>query len=249
MVSGKYSALAGAVSREQAINNISANLANVNTTGYRRSLVSFESMLRGEQQIKEAKGINYSRVNRNYTDFTPGGLRQTDSPYDMAINGQGFFKVSGAEGPLYTRRGDFFVDEEGTLRTSNGLPVLDDGNGEITIPDTDIGKIAVADDGAIYILTPDGARVEVARLAVVGVDDTTKLRRNEDTTFSLEDGGNEVPLEDFRVLQGSLELSNVNMTEEMTRMINSYRTFETYHKVLQSYSKIGDEQDDLGTIS
>lgn len=247
MVSGKYSALAGAVSREQSINNIAANLANVNTTGYRRSLVSFESILRGEKQIKEANGINYTRVNRNYTDFSPGALRQTGNPYDMAIHGEGFFKIGGPDGPLYTRRGDFSIDEEGTLRTSNGLPVLDDGNGEITIPDTDIGKVNIDDDGTIYILTRDGAKAEVGRVAVVGIEDTNNLKRREDTMFELENGA-EVPLENFRVVGGTLELSNVNMTEEMTKMINSYRTFETYHKVLKSYSTIGDEQDDLGTV-
>lgn len=249
MVSGKYSALAGAVSREQSINNIAANLANVNTTGYKRSMVSFESLLRGEQQIREASGINYSRVRQNYTDFTEGALRPTENPYDMAIQGEGFFKVLGPEGPVYTRRGDFLVDPEGNLRTSNGMPVLDDGNGEINIPNTDIGEVAVADDGTIYVMTPDGVRAEVARLGIVGVNDLTQLKRREDTTFELLPEGDEVEIENFRVIQGNLEVSNVNMTEEMTKMINSYRTFETYHKVLKSYSTLGDQQDELGTLA
>lgn len=249
MVSGKYSALAGAISREQSINNIAANLANVNTTGYKRSLVSFESLLNGEKQTKEASGINYSRVRQNYTDFTEGALRHTENPYDMAIQGEGFFKVMGPEGPLYTRRGDFLVDQDGTLRTSDGLPVLDEGNGEITIPDTDIGEVAVSNEGGIYIMTPDGNRAEVAQLAVVGVNDPSQLKRREDTTFELQPGGEETEVENYSIVQGSLEVSNVNMTDEMAKMINSYRTFETYHKVLKSYSTLGQEQDDLGTIS
>jgi flagellar basal-body rod protein FlgF len=249
MVSGKYSALAGAISREQSINNISANLANVNTTGYKRSLVSFESLLKGERQINEAKGINYSRVRQNYTDFTEGAIRPTDNPYDMAIQGEGFFKVLGPDGPLYTRRGDFLVNQDGTLRTSNGMPVLDEGNGEITIPDTDIGEIAVSDEGGIYILTPDGNRAEVAQLGVVGVNDPSLLKRRADTTFELLPGGEETDVENYSIVQGSLEVSNVNMTDEMAKMINSYRTFETYHKVLKSYSTLGEEQNDLGTIS
>lgn len=249
MVSGKYSALAGAVSREQAISNIAANLANVNTTGYKRSLVSFESLLRGERQTREAQGINYSRVKQNYSDFTPGPIRPTENPYDMAIQGEGFFKVLGPDGPRYTRRGDFLVDPDGALRTTNGLPVLDDGNGQITIPDSDIGQIAMGNDGTIFVLTPGGGRAEVARLGIVNVDDTSKLVRKEDTTFELGPDGNEVAAENFSVIQGSLEVSNVNMNEEMMRMIDSYRTFETYHKVLKSYSTIGDEQDELGTLA
>lgn len=248
MVSGKYSALAGAISRQQMIANVSVNLANVNTTGYKRSQVSFESLLRGEQQIAQAKGINYDRVRQNFTDFESGPLRQTENPYDVALNGEGFFKVQGPEGALYTRRGDFLVDNEGTLRTTNGMAVLDAGGGQITIPDAATGNIAVSENGTIYLLTADGGRSEVAQLAVVNVDDPLKLKRQADTTFALEDGGVETPIEAPTVVQGSLEVSNVNMTEEMARMIDSHRLFETYHKVLKSYSTIGEQQDELGTL-
>ena len=65
MVSGKYSALAGAVSREQSLANISNNLANVSTTGYKKMLVSFESILKSEQQVGDANGINYNRINKS----------------------------------------------------------------------------------------------------------------------------------------------------------------------------------------
>lgn len=248
MVSGKYSALSGAIAREQTIANISANLANVNTSGYKRSQVGFESLLRGEQQIQQAKGLNYSRIKEVSSDFSPGPMRETANPLDMAINGEGFFKIQGPTGPRYTRRGDFVVDADGTLRTTNGMAVLDEANGEITIPDTDTGSIAAAENGTLYLLTPDGGRNEVARLAVVTIDDPQKLQREENTTFSLQDGGNETPLEAPQVVQGSLEISNVNMTEEMAQMINNYRTFETYHKVLESYKVLGEQQDELGTV-
>ncbi len=249
MVSGKYSAVAGAVAREQSIANISANLANVNTTGYKRTGVSFESLLRGAQQTQEAKGINYSRVKQNVSDFSPGPMRPTENPLDMAIHGDGFFKIAGPEGPLYTRRGDFVVDQAGVLRTSNGMALLDDANGEITIPDTDTGKIGVSEDGTISLITPDGNRAEAGRLAIVDIDNRTMLKREENTTFSLMAGGNEIPVAEPIVIQGSLETSNVNMTEEMTKMINSMRTFETYHKVLESYSTIGQQLDELGTLA
>ena len=249
MVSGKYSALAGAISREQMIANTSANLANVNTSGYKKSLLSFESLLRGEKQTAEARGINYNRVRENFTDFSPGPMRQTDNPLDMAINGEGFFKVQGNEGIQYTRRGDFAIDPEGVLRTTNGLPVLDAANGQITIPDSAIGKVAVSEAGIIYLLTPDGARAEVAQLAIVGVDDPKMLKRSGDTTFILDEGGVETPIENPAVVQGSLEVSNVSMVEEMTGMIDSFRLFETYHKVLKSYGTISEQQEALGTLS
>jgi len=70
----------------------------------------------------------------------------------------------------------------------------------------------------------------------------------QDLLFSLDDATQEIPDEDSRIIQGSLELSNVNMAAEMTKMIDSYRTFETYHKVLKSYSTIGEQQNELGTL-
>ena len=75
-----------------------------------------------------------------------------------------------------------------------------------------------------------------------------KLVRQADTTFSLGDGGVETPIEEPSVVQGSLEVSNVNMAEEMARMIDSHRIFETYHNVLKSYSTLGEQQDELGTL-
>jgi flagellar basal-body rod protein FlgF/flagellar basal-body rod protein FlgG len=248
MVSGKYSALSGAIAREQAIANVSNNLANISSTGYKKSQVSFESLLRGEQQAKQAKGINYSRIKENFTDFSPGAIRSTENPLDLAIQGKGFFKVQGADSILYTRRGDFAVNAEGLLTTSNGLPVLDEGNGQITIPDTDTSTIAIGDDGTVMLLGPQGARTEVTRIAVMEVDDTRKLKRQSDTAFSLEQGGVETVSAESRVIQGSLELSNINMAAELTQMIDNFRTFENYHKVLKSYSTIGEQQDELGTL-
>ncbi len=249
MVSGKYSALAGAVSREQSIANISANLANINTNGYKRSLVSFESVLRSRQQSNEAGGINFSRIKNSFSDFSPGAMRQTDDPLDMAITGDGFFKLRGQNGVLYTRRGDFAMNGDGLLTTSNGLPVLDERGAQINIPDIDGGKIAIGDDGMIYILDREGNRDEVAKLAVVDIADKHNLRREKDTTFSLQGGSSEVNSGDYRVIQGNLELSNVNMSSEMAKLIQSHRTFETYHKVLKSYSTISEQQDELGTVA
>lgn len=248
MVSGKYSALAGAIAREQSIANISANLANVSTSGYRRTSVSFESLLRGQQQTSKTQGINYSRVKQNVTDFTQGAMRQTDNPYNLAINGPGFFKIAGPNGMLYTRRGDFTVDQDGVLRTSSGMAVLDDTNSIITIPDTDINKMIIEEDGTVATVDPDRIISEVGTLAIVDISNHSLLKREDNTAFSLEAGGYEIPLDPPSVSQGFLELSNVNMTEEMTRMITSMRTFETYHKVLESYSTIGQQQDELGTI-
>lgn len=249
MVSGKYSALSGAVAREQNLDNISANLANVSTTGYKKSSVSFQSILRGAQQIKQANGINYSRIRENFTDFAAGPIKETGSPLDLAIHGDGFFKVQGTNGTLYTRKGDFTLDASGRLLTSDGKQVLDDANSPITIPNTNTNRISISSLGVVSVLDSMGAQSDVGRIGIVNVDDPLKLKKEQDTTFSLKDGAQEIPIGQPEVIQGSLEVSNVNMAAEMADMIKNQRTFETYNKLLKSYAAIAERQDDLGTLA
>lgn len=248
MVSGKYSALAGALSREQRLANISTNLANVNTIGYKKSRMSFESLLRGARQTGNAQGINYSRVRENFTEFTEGPVRGTGNPLDIAIHGDGFFKVQSIDGLTYTRRGDFHVGQDGTLVTGNDDPVLDDGNAPIIVPDTDTSKISINSRGEISILSIGGSREVVGKIAVYTINDNSLLKRESDTLFSLEQGGQETIISEPTLAIGSLESSNVNMTQEMALMIESSRTFESYQKVIKTYAQLGQKQDELGTI-
>ncbi|MBW2659585.1 MAG: flagellar hook basal-body protein [Deltaproteobacteria bacterium] len=141
------------------------------------------------------------------------------------------------------------MDAGGLLTTSNGLSVLDAQGAQIYIPDIDGGKVAVGDNGMIYILDRLDNREEVAQLAVVNITDKLKLKREKDTTFSLGNDTAAVSSDNYRVIQGHLELSNVNMTSEMAKMIDSHRIFETYHKVLKSFATISEQQDELGTVA
>ncbi len=249
MVSGKYSALSGAIAREQSMANVASNLANVNTIGYKKASVSFDSLLQGAKQTEETKGINYSRTKGNFTDFTPGPITETGNPLDMAIHGDGFFKVQGPNGILYTRRGDFTLDQNGNLQTSNGLQVLNQANGPINIPNTATNQISVSSLGEISIMGRDGSSAVVGTVGVVTINDPSKLKREADTTFSLQPDGQETVVTQPTLAIGSLENSNVNMTEAMTLMIDSLRTFETYHKVLKSYSDLSQKQDELGSLA
>ena len=250
MTSGKYSALSGAIARDQAIANLSANLANINTTGYKSRSLSFEAMLRGQQQRTQAQGINFNRVKTIVTDFSAGPLKHTENPFDVAIHGNGFFKVQGPNGVLYTRRGDFVTDQTGVLRTSNGMMVLDSGGGAITVPNADTSHVSIGETGIVAVVNSDGGVDEVGQLAVVGIDNPQNLRPEANTMYSLGDGAAEVPEEaPFRVVQGSLETSNVNMVEEMARLIDNYRLYENYHKVIESYKTISDQQDSLGSLT
>ncbi|MBE0583501.1 MAG: flagellar basal-body rod protein FlgF [Desulfofustis sp.] len=249
MVSGKYSALAGAVSREQALANTSNNLANVSTTGYKRMLVSFESILSGQQQATQANGINYNRIRHNFSDFSPGPLKDTGNPLDLAVRGSGFFKVLGPDGPLLTRNGAFVIDQDGTLRTQNGYAVLNQGDAPIEVGEAARGAISVSGFGVISSIDQQGNREEIDQLAVVDVDNPAALQRREHATFAVGDGVVEQPIEEPAILAGSLEIANVNMVEEMAQMVDNHRLYEIYLKAIKAYSTISEKQEDLGTLS
>ncbi|MFN2355674.1 MAG: flagellar basal-body rod protein FlgF [Desulfopila sp.] len=249
MVSGKYSALSGAITRQQSINNISANLANVTTVGYKKKGMSFESMLEGAKQIEATKGINYNRVRGNYADLSQGPLKETGNTFDLAINGEGFFKIRGAEQDLLTRKGNFVLGNDGRLLSDKGRPVIDEGGAEIFIPQGDTARVSIDSAGTISTIDSTGEVTEVGRVAVVNVEDPTTLKMEAETAYSLPDGAVELPAENFSIAQGRVEVSNVNMTEEMTRMINDNRLYTTYHNVLESYSKLGENLSDLGTLA
>lgn len=244
MVSGKYSALSGALGREQALGNIANNLANVNTTGFKKDRVSFESLLKGAHQVSDAKGINFSRIRNIGTDFSQGGIQETGRPLDVAIADDGFFKVRQGRDIFYTRAGHFQLDENGMLKTKEGLNVLGADNQPIQLTEIEGKKIDIDDSGNI---SSDGLAVGT-KLQVFTITDETLLRKSGTTLFTLEAGGADRPKENFRILQGSLETSNVNMMEEMVAMVNTQRKFDANQKVIESYSKLGQQQSELGTL-
>ncbi len=243
MVSGKFSALAGAVAREQAMANIANNLANVNTSGFKKDTVSFEAMLRGERQTSTTKGINYNRVRTIATDFSQGPIKTTDNPLDLAIDGEGFFKIGDSSGTYYTRQGSFRIDGNGLLKTASGHSLLDAGGQPLQVNNPNSQNITIDEAGNVAI---DGG-IE-GKISIYQVDDTANLEKIGHSLFRLGDAGAEIPLEEYRIVQGGLETSNVNMMEEMVRMIDTNRKHAAYHKVMKSYSTMSEKLDELGSV-
>ncbi|MDD2465897.1 MAG: flagellar basal-body rod protein FlgF [Desulfobulbus sp.] len=243
MGSGKYSALSGAVAREQAMSNVAANLANTSTTGFKKNRISFAAILRGAQQTGDARGINYARIRKISTDFSQGGMQTTGRPLDVAIDGEGFFKVQKGQETYYTRSGRFMLDDNGFLKTEDGANVLGTGNDPLQIDTTQGKDIYIAESGEISV---NGA-VGGVQLGIFTVDDTEKMTKVGDSLFQLKEGGDQ-PLANARTLQGNLETSNINMVEETTAMIATQRAFEANTKVIESYSKLGEKLDELGSV-
>ena len=125
-----YTAMTGAKSTLGQQAAVAQNLANVDSTGFRTEMHKMRAVEVQTQAMHTRAFVVDASV---ATDFTPGPLKYTSSPYDVAVKGKGWFAVQTAQGEAYTRDGSFEVSENGVLQTHNGLPVLSDG-GPITIP-------------------------------------------------------------------------------------------------------------------
>lgn len=246
MQDSMYSALFGAMSQEHRLGIIANNLANVNTTGYKQDRFTFQNtmiefahdrIMQPVNSLEDPKlfprpvHLSKVRLADERVDFTQGGLKETGGPLDMAILGEGFFKVRTEVGDFYTRNGNFQVSPDGILITNQGFPVLAGGN-ELEIP----ANAQVIMDSAGTI-TVDGD--EIGQLDIVSVDDLSAMRKYGNNLFTIdeESDAQEIAAQDAEVAQGYLEQPNVNVVEEMVNMIETHRAFEAYQKVISGSSE------------
>jgi len=240
MSSGIYSALSGNLARMQGMETIANNLANGNTIGYKRNRLSFESFLSGAGQITTGKGLNFTRLQRSFTDFTPGNSQHTGNNLDLAIDGQGFFKIKRGNEFLYTRDGAFHLSSDGTLMTNSDMEVVGENGQPLNIP---ADEFSIDEEGKI--LTEDK---EVGRIGVFTIEDITLLTKEGGGMFKLPADRLDQVADNPKILQGYLETSNVNMMEEMVLMMEALRAFEAHQKMIKTYGTIGSKTDDLGSL-
>ena len=243
MQDSMYSALFGALSNEHRMNSISNNLANVNTTGYKKDELAFKdtfimfahdqimepvATVRSKKLFPEPIHIAKPRLAVSKTDFSQGSKKVTGDPLDLALNGEGFFKLQTPDGEYVTRNGHFRQTADGTMVSEQGWPVLG-LNGPIVLPAG--AQITVADDGQVF----DG-NVAIDQLQLVTYDNLDVLEKRGRNLFQLRPGetAGEIPAGNVSVSQGYLETSNVEVVTEMVNMIEAQRQFEAYTKVMQS---------------
>lgn len=248
MQDSMYSALFGAMTQEHRLDLIANNLANVNTTGYKKDQQSFKDVfikfahdtimepvmnVRSKKLFPEPIEIAKPRLAESRTNFEQGSMRLTNGPLDLAISGEGFFKVRTAFGDFLTRNGHFHVTSEGQLVTANGEEVLGDG-GPITLPQG-ASNVFINQAGEIFA---NGDAV--GALQIVSVDNLTALEKQGHNLYQIANGSTaqEIPAENARVEQGYLEASNVEVVSEMVNMIETQRQFEAYQKMMQTTDEL-----------
>jgi flagellar basal-body rod protein FlgF len=222
--SGIYVATAGAVAQSQALDATANNIANASTAGFHGDRVTFK------EQLGVAKSADVAMVSPGTTrvDAQAGALTQTDNPLDLALDGDGYFTVQTQNGPRYTRAGNFQVDEQRNLVTTDGYQVLGEG-GPISLP-PGASTIAVDTDGTV---SADGAAVgklELARFA------PNQMKREGGSLFSAT--GNKLTGDAPKVRSGMLESSNVNIVRGVVDLVKVSRTYESLMRVIQGYHDV-----------
>lgn len=218
-----YTALtrqSGLMKEMQAVAN---NIANVNTTGFRREGVIFAEHLSALDGQRETLSMAHARG--RLVDLRQGVLTQTGGSFDLAIEGDGFFMVETPAGNRLTRAGAFLPSPEGVLMSSEGHRLLDEGQAPIIVPDG-AADIAVGPDGT---LSTNG--LPFGRVGVFSAPDAMELTHDGGTVFAFETDPE--ALENPNIRQGFLEESNVNPVFEITRMIEVQRSYELGQSLLE----------------
>ncbi len=249
MVRGWYTGASGMNAQQNRLDTIANNLANVDTAGYKRDVTVSKSFPELLLRRTNADGVYKTpfgsadaapiigklglgvESNENYTEFAQGSFRPTSSNTDFAFGGKGFFAVMTPYGERYTRDGNFLIGKEGILETKEGYPVLGE-NGYIRVADD---RFKVNEDGVIYAADTNE---EIGRFKVVRFDNERYLKKVGQNLFNTNEiagqahiaEGNERP----RFLQGYVETSNVNVVNEMVRMIEVNRAYEANQKTITS---------------
>ncbi|MGE0409183.1 MAG: flagellar basal-body rod protein FlgF [Amphiplicatus sp.] len=218
----------------RALEATANNIANQSTAGFKSDHVAFREYL--AEIGGEAAGDNLISLvydPDSYTDFSAGGLEPTYSPFDFAIDGDGFFGVETGEGLRYTRDGRFTLNADGELVTRGGARVLDAGGAPVLV-DPEAGPL---------LLTPDGAlqqsNSEIASLGVFRFDDRAALEKRGDNLFAA--ASEAIPVETPRIRQGFVETSNVQPIAAVTDMIEIMRAYEQAAQVIEASDELARE--------
>ena len=212
---------------------VANNIANADTTGFKvESLLEKTDPREPAFTLQGPRPVKFVGEDGVARDFGQGNLRRTDAPLDLAIEGQGFFQVSTANGPRYTRDGRFRLDDTGRLVAENGSAVMDDGGGEISL-DPQKGQVTIAEDGTITQGTTRVGKLGVYRFQTLGA-----LEKAGDNLYRNTSNQQPQPAEGARVRQGMLEGSNVQPILEITRMIEVSRAYEQMAKMMDSTAEL-----------
>lgn len=246
MFQGYYDLTSNMITQNRVMNVISNNMTNVSTPGYKSDKI-VEGTFRDELIYRYDKAGRtpvgtVSRVNtaaERITNYTEGGIRQTDSLLDFALTGRGFFAIQTNNGVVYTRDGSFNLDDQGYL-TLPGVGRVLGTNGLIRLT-TD--KVAVDSQGNI---TDQNGLQNFGQLQVVDFADYNQLTKITGGVFRAQGGAQNA--QNVQISQKYLEDSNVSMINEMTSMMSGQRLLQSSSQVLRMYDQLISRMAQMGSM-
>lgn len=247
-----WTAATGMKAQQLNIDTISNNLANVNTTSYKVKRMEFKDLFYANIKRSNITQDGGRPVNLEVghgvmpvatkSDFRTSSFMETQAPFDFAINGKGFFTVEMPNGELrYTRDGSFKLSvdgDEASLVTSDGYYVLSEDDDLITF-ESELDNVTVDEMGYIYAQDEDGEAVELGRFMISNFMNPEGLRSEGQNLYSETQASGEAMLleaeeMDTKIVQGYLEASNVQVVDEMVKMISAQRAYEINSKTIST---------------
>jgi flagellar basal-body rod protein FlgF len=220
---------------------VANNIANINTTGFKSDGALFEEFIgdraRGGAMSSKDSQISFVRDRATWLDLSQGAMQRTGNALDVAVDGQGFLVVQTPRGERYTRNGAMQINANGELVTAEGYQVLGE-SGPIKFQPKD-RDITISLDGNIGVREGGSTKTESQRgkLRLVSFDKPGQLQKDGAATFAMPNGVNLEADTKSRIVQGTIEKSNVQAVLEMTRMIEVTRS---YTQVANMLSQQGD---------
>ena len=222
MLKGLYTAASGMLSVQTATDILASNLANVNTAGFKANRINYQGFadmlmhrINGFKTAPIGKLVTASRIYATFTNHAPGQITATGNPFDIAIEGDGFFTLKNAQGALcYTRAGNFTIDAAGFLTTPQGNRLQGDA-GDIHVNPQD-GPFTINRHGEL-----SGRNGRIASLRITRFENNQALEKAGDNLYIAGPGAVEAAGSDYKVHPGMLEQSNVNPVMELINNIQA----------------------------
>ncbi|MFP7477636.1 flagellar basal body rod protein FlgG [Terribacillus saccharophilus] len=268
MLRSLYSGISGMKGFQTNLDVVGNNIANVNTSGYKKSRITFQDLM--NQQIKASNdptattgGTNASQVGLGSkigsidNVHTQGNRQTTDRTLDLALEGDGMFVLSSsptgnddlnADTVSFTRAGNFYLDGEGRVVNSSGLFLLGTDGQAITI-DNEATNISINSQGQVQYNAADGELTTAGTIGVAKFSNPDGLVKNGNSTYrnslnaGLSEAGISAPGENGTadIVSGALEMSNVDLSEEFTNMIIAQRGFQANTRIITTSDQILEE--------
>ncbi|WP_017378977.1 flagellar basal-body rod protein FlgF [Paenisporosarcina sp. TG-14] len=245
MLRSMYSGVSGMKGFQTKLDVIGNNISNVNTIGYKKSTINFQDLL---SQNLSNSGVNPMQVGLGSTTssinviHTPGASMTTGVGTDLAIMGDGFFVVQapGANGGQFlTRAGNFVLNADGELVTSQGYNVLDSNSNPIKMDPSVYDSFTINRSGEVIGKQPNGTETSVATIGISSPENPSGLRKSGGSLYEMTGAASPTGIDmgtaatkNTQIGSGQLEMSNVDLTEEFTEMIIAQRGFQANSRTI-----------------